>query len=128
MILATETILALYGLLGLAIVLLTIVSKSHKTMNLLAIILPASFIGLALYSLAFSQLPNYALGSSYFLMDHLGIYEVLISAVLFLAAAVYARGYIEGSIEIGEMDRSNLKLFYVAFNLLLVEINVCILL
>ena len=107
MILATETVLALYGLLGLAIVLLTIVSKSHKIMNMLAVILPASFIGLALYSLAFSQLPNYALGSSYFLMDHLGIYEVLISAVLFLAAAIYSRGYIEGSIEIGEMDRSN---------------------
>lgn len=123
MILSTETILALYGILGLAVVLLTIISKSHKTMNILAIILPASFIVLALCSLAYSNLPNYTVGSSYFLMDHLGIYEVLISAVLFLLAAVYARGYIEGSIEIGEMDRSNLKLFYVAFSLLLVEIT-----
>ncbi len=118
-----ETILAIYGLLGLAIVLLTVISKSHKTMNLLAIILPAGFLIVALASLGFAEVPSYTGGESYFFMDHLGIYEVIISAALFLAAAVYARGYIEGSIEIGEMDRSNLKLFYVAFNLLLIEIT-----
>ncbi len=123
MILSTETIFTLYGVLGLVIVLLTIIAKSHKTINFLAIILPASFLLLGLYSLGFTQVPNYSVGSGYFFMDHLCIYEVLISAVLFLAAAVYARGYIEGSIEIGEMDRGNLKFFYVALNLLLVEIT-----
>jgi hydrogenase-4 component F len=118
-----ETLLAIYGLLSLAIVLLTVISKSPKMMNLLAIILPAGFIATALASLTFTDVPSYTGGESYFFMDHLGIYEVLISAALFLAAAVYARGYIEGSIEIGEMDRSNLKLFYLAFNLLLIEIT-----
>ncbi len=123
MILSAEVILALYAVLGLIIVLLTILSKTHKTINLLSVILPIGFIILGLYSLAFAEVPNYSVMGGYFLIDHLGIYEVLISAVLFLAAAVYARSYIEGSIEIGEMDENNLKLFYVALNLLLVEIT-----
>jgi hydrogenase-4 component F len=118
-----EVLLAIYGLLGLSVVMLTVLSKSHKTMNLLAIILPASFVAVALASLSFAEIPAYTGGEGYFFMDHLGIYEVLISAALFLAAAVYARGYIEGSLELGEMDRSNLKLFYLAFNLLLIEIT-----
>jgi hydrogenase-4 component F len=121
--LSLATILSLYALVGLAILLSVILSKSHKTMNILSIILPATYIVLALYTLASDELPNYLLGGNYFLMDHLGIYEVLISAVLFLLAALYAKSYIEGSIEIGEMSRSSLKLFYVAFNLLLIVIT-----
>ncbi len=83
-------------------------------------ILPAAYIALALYTLASDGLPNYDLGGNYFFMDHLGIYEVLISGILFLLAALYARSYIERSMEIGEMGHNTLKLFYVAFNLLLV--------
>ncbi|XHH09690.1 MAG: proton-conducting transporter membrane subunit [Candidatus Bathyarchaeia archaeon] len=123
MMLSAETILAIYAVLGLIVVLLTILFKTHKSINILSVILPAGFIILSLYSLGFAEVPNYSVVGGYFLIDHLGIYEVLISSVLFLAAAVYARSYIEGSIEIGEMDQNNLKLFYVALNLLLVEIT-----
>ena len=121
--LSLTAVLPLYAIVGLAILLLVIFSKSHKTLNILSIILPATYIVLALYTLASDELPNYLLGGNYFLMDHLGIYEVLISAVLFLLAALYAKSYIEGSIEIGEMSPGSLKLFYVAFNLLLIVIT-----
>ena len=123
MIFSLNMILSVYALVGVTVLLLTIVSKSHRTMNVLSITLPASYVGLTLFTLAYATLPGYSLSGNYFLMDHLSLFEVFISAVLFLLAAFYARGYIEGSIEIGEMDRSSLKLFYVAFNLLLIAIT-----
>ena len=123
MILSLNLMLTVYGLVALGVLLLTLLSKSHRTMNVLSIVLPASFLALTLFILTYSRLPGYALGGGYFLVDHLSLYEVLISAVLFLLAALYSRGYIEGSIEIHEMDRINLKLFYIAFNLLLVAIT-----
>jgi hydrogenase-4 component F len=116
-------ILALYALVGAAVLLLTIVVKSHRTLNILAVILPAIYVALTLFMLTYAAIPAYSLGGNYFLIDHLSLYEILISATLFLLAALYSRGYIEGSIEIHEMDRSNLKLFYVGFNLLLIAIT-----
>ena len=123
MIISLNMVLAVYGLVALAVVLLTLLCKSHSKMNALSLILPASFLGLTLYTLVYGALPAYSLGGSYFLIDHLSLYEILISSVLFLLAALYSRGYMEGSIEIHEMDRGNLKLFYIAFNLLLVTIT-----
>jgi len=106
----SKHILLIYGLVGLAVLLLTVVCKSHRIMNVLSIALPASYVALTLLTLTYAALPGYSLGGNYFLMDHLSLYEIFISAVLFLLAALYARGYIEGSIEMGEMDRSSLKL------------------
>ena len=123
MTLSLNMILAIYAIVGLAVLLLTIISKSHRTMNILSITLPATYIALTLFTLTYSAIPAYSLGGNYFLIDHLSLYEILISATLFLLAALYSRGYIEGSIEIHEMNRSNLKLFYVAFNLLLMAIT-----
>lgn len=122
MTLPLDIVLAIYALAGLVILLLTIASKSHRAMSILAGALPASYIGLSLFTLAYGQLPAYSLGGNYFLIDHLSLYEILIASLLFFLAALYAKGYIEGSIEIHEMDRVNLKLFYVAFNLLLMAI------
>jgi hydrogenase-4 component F len=116
-------ILALYAFLGVAVLLLTVLSKSHKTINILSIILSASYLALTLFTLAYGAVPAYSLGGNYFLIDHLSLYEILISATLFLIAAIYSNAYIEGSIEIHEMDRSSLKLFYVAFNALLMAIT-----
>ncbi len=115
-------LLIVYALVGVAVLALTVVSKSHKAMNILAIALPAAYLALTIYALAYAVLPAYGLGGNYFLIDHLSLYEIVITAVLFLLAALYSRQYIEGSIEIHEMNRSNLKLFYVAFNLLLMAL------
>jgi hydrogenase-4 component F len=117
-----ETILTLYGFLSLIFVILTITGKNHKIMNLFAVALSTGFLVLALASLALVEIPSYTGGGSYFFMDHLSVYEVIISATIFLAATVYAIGYIEGSIKMGEMDHGSLKLFYVALELLLVNI------
>lgn len=115
-------VLAIYALVAVAVLAATVLSKSHRIMNALAAGLSASYIALTLYALLSADLPAYGLVSNYFLIDHLSIYEILIAAILFLFAAIYARGYVESSIEINEMNRSNLKLFYVAFNLLLIII------
>jgi hypothetical protein len=100
-----ETVLGIYGLLSLIFVLFTIVSKSHKVMNYLAVALAGGFLVLSLSSLALMTLPSYTGDGSYFFMDHLGVYEAIISAAVFLAAIIYAKGYIEGSIKMGEMDK-----------------------
>ncbi len=123
MILTLNILLALYALVGVAVLLLTIISKSHRTMNILSIALPATYVILTLYVLTYAAIPAYSLGGNYFLIDHLSLYEILISAFLFLLAALYSHGYIEGSINMHEMARGNLKLFYVAFNLLLIAIT-----
>jgi hypothetical protein len=66
MTLPLNTILAVYALVGVAVLLLTIVSKSHRTMNILSIILPASYVALTLFTLVYGALPAYSLGGKYF--------------------------------------------------------------
>jgi len=123
MIIFFNLILFVYALSGLVILGLTILASSHKAMNYMSIALPASYLIITLFTLAFGALPSYSLGGNYFLIDHLSLYEILLAGILFLLAALYSRGYIEGSIEMREMNRSNLKLFYFAFNLLLMTIT-----
>jgi hydrogenase-4 component F len=114
--------LIIYAVIGAAVLLLTVVVKSHRIMNVLAVALPASYLALTAIVLGYAFIPSYELGGNYFLVDHLSLYEILIATTLFLLAAIYSHQYIEGSIEMCEMDRNNLKLFYVTFNLLLMAI------
>jgi hydrogenase-4 component F len=51
-------------------------------------------------------------------VDHLALYEIIIAALVFFAAALYAGGYIERLVGKGEVKRGNLKLFYFSLNLL----------
>jgi hydrogenase-4 component F len=117
-----DIILALYAVIGAVFIIATCLSKSHKTQNTLSIILPACYFALTLYMLLTATLPVYGLGSDYFLIDHLSIYEILIAVTLFLLAAIYSRQYVKDSIFIHEMDESNLKLYYAAFNMLLIAV------
>ncbi len=61
MMLSLNLILALYAIVGAAVLLLTVVSKSHKTMNILSIILPAAYVALTLYTLTYAAIPAYSL-------------------------------------------------------------------
>jgi hydrogenase-4 component F len=88
----------------------------------LAAILPATYLALTLYTLLSATLPSYGLGGNYFLIDRLSLYEILIAVTLFLLAVIYSRQYVKDSIFIHEMNEGNLKLFYVAFNLLLMAV------
>ncbi|TFH05143.1 MAG: hydrogenase membrane subunit [Methanosarcina sp.] len=104
------------GAISLALILL---SKSHRAMNAFSILHTLAFLAIGLYALLTTIVPAFEAGSEYFYVDHLSIYEVLIAALLFFLASVYANGYVESLMQAQEMHRNNLKIFYMAFSLLL---------
>jgi len=96
-------------------------ARDHRQMNLVCIIQAAAFVFIAVSYILSGQVPArlLAVGSPYFFVDHLGIYEILISAVIFTCAAIYARGYVDGLLASGELEKGSLRLFYIAWALLL---------
>ena len=111
----------LVSVLSLAIIIAT---RSHRQMNNVCIAQALIFAALAAWIAVFQQVPvlSFLVGSGYFFIDHLGLFEVLIATVIFTCAAVYSRGYVEGLLESGELEKGSLKLFYVAWVLLLLVI------
>lgn len=114
-------ILLAFVILGLITVGTVSVSRTHRQMNTACIFQAAVSAGLVVYVLLFQQVPvtSFLVGSEYFFMDHLGLYEVLIAAIIFTAAAFYARGYVEGLMVDGELEKGSLRLFYASWALLL---------
>ncbi|MGA9189214.1 MAG: proton-conducting transporter membrane subunit [Methanosarcina sp.] len=108
------------GAVSLALILL---SKSHRTMNAFSILHTLAFLVIGLYALLTTAVPAFEAGSEYFYLDHLSIYEVLIAALLFFLASIYANGYVESLMQAQELHRSNLKIFYTAFSLLLTTVT-----
>lgn len=104
------------GAMALALILL---SKSHRAMNTFSILHTLAFLAIGLYAMFTTSAPAFEAGSEYFYVDHLSIYEGLIAALLFFFASVYANGYVEGLMEAQELHRNNLKIFYMAFSVLL---------
>ncbi len=107
------------GAIALALILL---SKSHRVMNAFSILHTLAFLAIGLYALLTTAVPAFEPGSKYFYVDHLSIYEVLIAALLFFLASVYANGYVESLMQAKELHRNNLKIFYTAFSLLLTTV------
>lgn len=101
-----------------------LVSRNQRQMNTICIAQSVAFTFLALFLLVTGQVPVSAprIGSPYFFMDHLGLFEILISTTIFTLAALYARGYVEGLIESGELEKGSLRLFYIAWAALLTVI------
>ncbi len=99
-------------------------THNHHHMNTVCIAQAAIFTLLASFVALFLQVPvvSFFIGNGFFFIDHLGLFEVLIATVIFTCAAVYARGYIEGLLESGELEKGSLKLFYMAWALLLLVI------
>lgn len=102
---------------AIALALITL-SKSHKTMNAFFILHTLTFLAIGIYAL-FTTTAPFETGSEYFYVDHLSLYEVLIAALLFFLASVYANGYVESLMHAQELHRNNLKIFYMDFSLLL---------
>ena len=100
-------------------------SRNHRQMNLVCIGEALIFLGLAGWLILTGQIPvsTFLVGSQFFFIDHLGIYEILVTTVIFLLAAIYARGYVEGLLDSGELGRNSLRLFYAAWALLLLIIT-----
>ena len=104
------------GAIALALILL---SRSHRAMNAFSVLHTLAFLVIGLYALLITEVPSFETGNKYFYVDHLSIYEVLIAALLFFLASVYASGYVESLMQAKELHRNNLKIFYTAFSLLL---------
>ncbi len=101
-----------------------LISRNQRQMNTVCIAQSVAFAFLALFILFTGQVPSPVLriGSPYFFIDHLGLFEVLISTVIFTFAALYARGYVEGLLASGELEKGGLRLFYIAWAALLTAI------
>jgi hydrogenase-4 component F len=99
----------------------TSISAKGDFLSSLTIALGALYFLLTLYVIIFVKLPVYAF-NQYLFMDPLAIYEVLITSVVFLLAAIYGRGYIKSLVEKEGMRAGSLELFYQSFSLLLIVI------
>ncbi len=117
-------ILLAFVLIAAAALVAIALGRTHRQMNSACIAEAALFLALAAWLILSGQVPvaSIAVGSGYFFIAHLGIYEVLIATIIFLLAAVYARGYVENLIEARELSRGSLKFFYGAWVFLLLVI------
>jgi hydrogenase-4 component F len=103
------------GALAFALILL---SRSHRAMNAFTVLHSLAYLALGAFALA-SGTHGFEAGNSYFYLDRLSLYEALVAALLFCFASVYSNGYVESLMEARELNRKNLKIFYMAFSLLL---------
>jgi hydrogenase-4 component F len=117
-------ILIAFVLVSLVALVIIAATRNHRQMNTACIAQGLIFAVLTVYIVLFQQVPvvSFLVGSQYFFIDHLGLFEVAIATVIFSCAAVYARGYVEGLLESGELEKGSLKLFYGAWVLLLLVI------
>jgi len=95
-------------------------SRTHRQMNATAICLGLLYGAITGYILLCMQVPvnTFLVGSGYFFIDHLGLFEVIVATVIFTLAAVYARGYVENLLTSGELETGSLKIFYASWCLL----------
>ncbi len=117
-------ILIAFVLVSVLSLVIIVATRNPRQMNTVCIAQAVIFAALAVYIALFQQMPvmSFFVGSEYFFIDHLGLFEVLIATIIFACAAVYARGYIGGLLESGELEKGSLKLFYAAWILLLLII------
>ena len=85
--------------------------------SLLAIIQAVIYMGLSIWMASLNR-PVELSGNGYFYMDTLAVFEILITAALFLLAAIYSRGYIDSLLKQEEIEESLLPVFYGSFCLL----------
>ena len=92
--------------------------QDNGLLNLFVIAQSAIYLGLTIWLAVATDLPLSYLPGAYFVIDSLALYEILITSLVFLLAAIYARGYVSSLVKTGEIDNSILWLFYGAFCLL----------
>ena len=89
-------ILIAFVLVSIVSLLIIAATRNHRLMNTVCVAQALIFAGLAAWIALFEQVPviSFLVGSQYFFIDHLDLFEVLIATVIFACAAVYARGYV----------------------------------
>jgi len=95
--------------------------KRADYLNTLAIAHSAIYLILTVVPLIYLPQPSFFF-NRYLMVDPLSVYEVLISCVIFLLASFYARGYVRRLVQSGDIEVRELRLFYAAYNLLLVVV------
>ena len=110
----------LFTIIGLVILALILASSSSRTIHTLSLLHPLIYLGLSIYILFSVKLPVFYLENNYFFIDYLSLYFLIITAVIFTLGALYSMGYINSLIKAKELNPKNTKLFFVAFNLLLI--------
>jgi len=95
-------------------------SHTNRNMNAVSIAHGLVFGAITLAALLASPIPinSFIVGSQFFYIDHLAIYEMLITIIIFTLSAIYAGGYVESLIASGELEKGSLRLFYAAWSLL----------
>jgi hydrogenase-4 component F len=106
-----------YIILSFLLVMMILIFRSHRFMSAVSALNFLAALIVAVSYLNDPLLPG-AFVKGFFYVDHLALYEVIIAALVFFAAALYAGGYIERLVGKGEVKRGNLKLFYFSLNLL----------
>jgi len=109
-------IVMLYPVCGVIILLLQLTQKKHQWLSLLGVIHSVLYLFitaiLVLYPKTWDQ-------NLFFIVDHLNVFVMLITSIIFTSASVYAVGYIGGLVKSGDIDKRSLRIFYFGFSLLL---------
>ncbi len=114
MILVTFILVAILAIIFIAF------CRTHRQMNVVSIAQAVIYAGVSFAILLWQQVPvnAFLVGNGFFFIDHLGLYEAIITTVIFTCAAVYAGGYVENLLSSGELEKGSLRLFYGAWCLL----------
>ncbi len=92
--------------------------SDNRPLNLLTNIHTIIYLCIGLWLAFAAKLPITLFESSYFYIDALSAYEILITVVVFFLASLYGRGYVSSLVKSGDLDPFVLKFFYGAFCLL----------
>ena len=111
-------LLAAFSIIGLLVLLVMIPSRLNlaAARNSLFNWLSVIHAGTYLIFISIMLITGMELSNQYFIVDSLAMYEVLVASIIFFLASLYARGYVNGLLKMGEIDAAELKLFYVALN------------
>jgi len=107
--------------MGLMFMRFSLSSKRADYLNTLAIAHSAIYLILTVVTLIYLPQPSFFF-NRYLMVDPLSVYEVLIACVIFLLASFYASGYVRRLVQSGDIEVRELRLFYAAYNLLLVVV------
>jgi len=102
-------------------IILIITIKSKSLANTLTVVNSLIVIASSIYLFIQVTFPISFLSNDYVLIDALSLYEILITGVIFFLAAIYAKGYVSLLIKENELRESNIRIFYLAYNLLLIS-------
>ncbi|PWR72419.1 proton-conducting transporter membrane subunit [Methanospirillum stamsii] len=113
----------LYPVIALGILLLQLILRTHRSLSLLGVIHPVLSFIITLYLIVSPAVWN---ESPFFLIDHMSLFVMLVTSIIFSAASIYAVGYIDGLVRSGDLEKRSLRIFYFGFSLLLAATTMAI--